>query len=196
MKALLGKEGYAEVLVTELGGRKRDRKKMVMDNLERSYQEGSLPQYQEGSVSVGSHDPTARVPGQDDVFDALSKAVLGGNEESFNLEGSKIFSNVPRGSMHHAIASEEASRRYGFLPSQAGGLAVEGVEHLMGANRSPQGREDTRADLVANVLGGLTGMLPAPYSKYGHRLTDYLMDSDAQNQPSLPGALRALLLEK
>ena len=33
MKALLGKERYGEVLVTELGGRKRDRKKMVMDGL-------------------------------------------------------------------------------------------------------------------------------------------------------------------
>ena len=42
MKALLGLERYGEVLVTELGGRKRDRKKVIMDSLERSYREGSL----------------------------------------------------------------------------------------------------------------------------------------------------------
>ena len=42
MKALLGRERYGEVLVTELGGRKRDRKKMIMDGLERSYREGSM----------------------------------------------------------------------------------------------------------------------------------------------------------
>lgn len=52
MKALLGQERYGEVLVTELGGRKRDRKKMVMDGLEKSYRGATKDaSYQKGSVS-------------------------------------------------------------------------------------------------------------------------------------------------
>ncbi len=51
MKALLGRERYGEILVTELGGRKRDRKKMVMNGLEKSYRGATKDSsYQEGSV--------------------------------------------------------------------------------------------------------------------------------------------------
>jgi len=57
MKALLGRERYGELLITELGGRKRDRKKMVMDGLERAYREGSLPEYQEGNIPAYARSP-------------------------------------------------------------------------------------------------------------------------------------------
>jgi hypothetical protein len=71
MKALLGKERYGEILVTELGGRKRDRKKMILDNLERAFQKGTMA-YREGTVSyqdgsleelLGELRPPARPPG-------------------------------------------------------------------------------------------------------------------------------------
>ena len=57
MKALLGEKRYGDRIVTELGGRKRDRKKMLLDEMEESYRKGTLPEYQEGSVPAWARSP-------------------------------------------------------------------------------------------------------------------------------------------
>lgn len=47
LKALLGEKGYGEVFVSELGGRKRDKKKAIVEGLERGLRERMEPHHEE-----------------------------------------------------------------------------------------------------------------------------------------------------
>lgn len=100
-----------------------------------------------------SFDPSARVPGQDDILDILSRLTVGGTEEENAARGQVRYPGIPIGQAQHAQQAEVATNRFGPIATQVGGMAVEGFEHAFGANRSPAGRQDTVRDFVANAMG-------------------------------------------
>ncbi len=127
MKAFLGKERYGEVLVTELGGRKRDRKKMIMDSLERSHREGSLPEYQKGGLPDLYKLYTDLREGK--LFDMLTGASPQEISQRVS-QGESPFQHPRRDLQTHALASRlmgqrigaPATRALGFLNEVGGGL--------------------------------------------------------------------------
>lgn len=131
LKAFYG-DRYPAVLVSEMGGRKRDRRAMLSKEL------GS---YQKGTFDVSS----------------LIERALGGTYDQLREQGRANYPTLPVGSQHHAEAARRAAERYGFIPSQLLGLGVEGIEALMTGRNTDI--PDTLQDLKANLIGGAEGAL-------------------------------------
>lgn len=86
------------------------------------------------------------------------KLALGKDVNELANEGQQAYPDVPVSSRHHALASKLATEKYGFIPTQLAGLAVEGGEALMGGMKNPHWKEDTINDVKANFRGGIDGL--------------------------------------
>ena len=193
LKAILGKKGYGEVLVSELGGRKVDRKKAIVDGLERGLRERMAPredeeEYQEGSVPAYARSPAIDLSrNKPDLYKAytdirqgkLFDMLTGASPQEISQrvsEGESPYQGPRQDLQTHALTSRLMGERLGIPAARALGFANE-------------------------VGGGLVGMAQGEgfFGEMGFDPQDLQANElgfESLNQPSLGRSLRYLLTNR
>jgi len=138
MKALLGEKGYGAVLVSELGGRKRDRKKAIVEELENGLRERMMShqeedEYQEGSVPGSLYQAYTDLR-QGKLFDMLTGASPQEISQRVS-EGESPYQGPRQDLQTHALASRLMADRLGAPAARAIGFANEVGGGLVGMAR-------------------------------------------------------------
>jgi len=152
LRAIYG-DKYGDVLVTELGGRKRNRKKMLQDVMMESYRRGTLPSYAGGTI-------TAKLPKGISYTQALDELLMGpAMDEASDPAYEALLARGADKPLHAAffgrLAKGLGGGRIGSELSNAAGFAREGLQGLGnvatgGQFMGPEGfdPEDIRANWI------------------------------------------------
>ncbi len=131
----------------------------------------------------------------------LIKALLGKDVTQLKQAGEVNYPSTPLQSQHHQEAARIMGEKFGFIPSQLAGTAMEALEWLPGlAGLSTPTWEDTRNDFIANWRGGLEGsqrmggqfpakpgaMVGQPAGIDMNAMLDYMAALRAQDQRTTP----------
>lgn len=127
-----------------------------------------------------------------DLFPLLSGGTVAQHAGTQN----PVYQSFGTGSRHHASAAEGTAGRFGFLPSQLAGLAVE-IAEALGNEKGFMGHmksRDTQRDVVANAIGGIEGSRGIPGKTKAALLNVLIpiLQSEFAQEQELPGLASGL----